>query len=738
MTSARVRTIDQLPAAGSLDGTEILPMAQQGAASTVTAARLAAYVSGGISADLAALLAGKQPLDADLTAIAALATTGYGRTLLTLADAAAARGAVGLGNVANLAPADLPVSTAQAAINAALQPLDGDLTAISALATTTYGRALLTLADAAAGRVALGVVNLDIARADIAGRAIPLQAFTVQGFSSVGDGGQGATYVRGTSGGLMAIQDPAGTWWNLVATSQALNVKWFGAKGDGVTDDAPAINAAIAAAEARFVSSNYWGPAGTPAVVTPAGLYLHSGIDIRRAILFNCDNPGAAKFLLKAGSNRSSIKVYAPPQADPNQWGVYGQPLLRGFSIDGNASAQTGTSHGIEFVDAPYSISTRYASAGRVENVDITGASNAGIYAGQNRNLGFVSKCIIQYCNNYGVSFNACYDWSVADSSIGVNKVAGVNLYVSGAITFSNTAVYGNIGHGVQLQDGFGSYFWFTGGCIEGNTQHGLAIVPSANNSNGVVGISNTHFINNSASADNVSSHIYVRNFKNLALSNVVARVNPSTNPGAKYIIDNDATAPVAVSNLMYETTGAAVPYKTAAFATPTSIVGAINPMGGTFALNVPFSATSGSFTGAVFSPNLQTLGQISAPWGAAFARNATLRAGNDVDLFIGFDAGTARGMLQVTSGGTTGAVGTGTYDLLLQPRGGNVGVGTTGPGAKLDVAGTMRGQMLTLSAAPTASSIPASYWTVVKNTADGSVRLYANDGGTLKSVALA
>lgn len=37
------------------------------------------------------------------------------------------------------------------------QPLDSDLTAIAALATTSYGRALLTLADAAALRTAAGI-----------------------------------------------------------------------------------------------------------------------------------------------------------------------------------------------------------------------------------------------------------------------------------------------------------------------------------------------------------------------------------------------------------------------------------------------------------------------------------------------------------------------------------------------------------------------------------------------------
>lgn len=91
----------------------------------------------------AAAQAASQPLDSDLTAIAALSTTAYGRAFLAMADAAAAKtalslvkGDVGLGNVDNVQQ----------------QPLDSDLTAIAALSTTATGRSLLAAADAAAIR----------------------------------------------------------------------------------------------------------------------------------------------------------------------------------------------------------------------------------------------------------------------------------------------------------------------------------------------------------------------------------------------------------------------------------------------------------------------------------------------------------------------------------------------------------------------------------------------------------
>lgn len=74
-----------------------------------------------------------QPKDSDLTAIAALATTAAGRSLLAAVDAAAIRSIAG--------------SEAQ----------DSDLDAIAALTTTSFGRSLLAAADASGERTLLGL-----------------------------------------------------------------------------------------------------------------------------------------------------------------------------------------------------------------------------------------------------------------------------------------------------------------------------------------------------------------------------------------------------------------------------------------------------------------------------------------------------------------------------------------------------------------------------------------------------
>jgi len=136
-------------------GRSLLILADAAAARTAIGAAPTSHTHA--QADVTSLvadLAGKQPIDSDLTAIAALATTAFGRSLLTSADAAAVRSTIGAAPTSHThAQADI---TSLVSDLAARQPLDSDLTSIAALTTTAYGRALLTLADAAAARTNIG------------------------------------------------------------------------------------------------------------------------------------------------------------------------------------------------------------------------------------------------------------------------------------------------------------------------------------------------------------------------------------------------------------------------------------------------------------------------------------------------------------------------------------------------------------------------------------------------------
>lgn len=192
----------------------------------------------------AAAQAASQPLDSDLTAIALLSTTSYGRAFLVLANQAALMALVssstdttqgivelattgeattGSDTVRAVTPAGLKAAIDAAVagliaaapgaldtlnelaaalgndanfagtITAALagkQPVDADLTAIAALTTTSFGRSFLALVDAAAGRTLLGLGTAAVVNTtafDSAGAAAVAQAAAVQRANHTGN-----------------------------------------------------------------------------------------------------------------------------------------------------------------------------------------------------------------------------------------------------------------------------------------------------------------------------------------------------------------------------------------------------------------------------------------------------------------------------------------------------------------------------------------------------------------------
>jgi hypothetical protein len=157
--------------------------AVQAAAEATAASALSAHssdttsVHGIADTSALALTANVQPLDSDLTAIAALTTTSFGRGLLELANQAALLSAAGAAaashahageditsgtvadaRIASTIARDSEVTAAIAALSTVYQPLDSDLTAIAALTTTSFGRAFLAFADEAAFKAG---VNLE-------------------------------------------------------------------------------------------------------------------------------------------------------------------------------------------------------------------------------------------------------------------------------------------------------------------------------------------------------------------------------------------------------------------------------------------------------------------------------------------------------------------------------------------------------------------------------------------------
>lgn len=126
-SSVPVNTSQLTNDAGFLVSSDLSGYALTGTVNTQLAAKL----------DVTTAASAYQPLDSDLTSIAALSTTAFGRNLLTLADAAAGRTAWGLGTAATLNSTALATAAQGAKADTALQSINSAIV-LSALGYTPY------------------------------------------------------------------------------------------------------------------------------------------------------------------------------------------------------------------------------------------------------------------------------------------------------------------------------------------------------------------------------------------------------------------------------------------------------------------------------------------------------------------------------------------------------------------------------------------------------------------------
>lgn len=104
----------------------------------------------------------------------------------------------------------------------------------------------------------------------------------VQGYSAPHDGGEGLFYMDLTdtttpdNGGTVLV-DSKGRRWKRVYSGM-VNVRWFGAKGDGISDDAPSIQKAIDYAASKklpiIIPPGKYGVGQT--IILPEGTRIHS------------------------------------------------------------------------------------------------------------------------------------------------------------------------------------------------------------------------------------------------------------------------------------------------------------------------------------------------------------------------------------------------------------------------------------------------------------------------------
>jgi hypothetical protein len=156
------------------------------------------------------------------------------------------------------------------------------------------------------------------------------------GYNAKGDGGGGEFYwdsaSTATPHGSIIVQPGGGgtgRWFRVLGQDGPVNVKWFGAAGDGSTDDKTAIDAAIAYCVAK-----------NRTLELPDGTYLHSGAINWAYNSFHVAAPGDNVVFVHTGTgvahNFSGVITY--PTTKLCLGGVFGGPgriMLKGNPAGG-------------------------------------------------------------------------------------------------------------------------------------------------------------------------------------------------------------------------------------------------------------------------------------------------------------------------------------------------------------------------------------------------------------------
>lgn len=302
------------------------------------------------------------------------------------------------------------------------------------------------------------------------------------------------------------IAPTSGVWMR--AFEGPVSVKWFGASGNGTTDDTAALQGAINYVQNQSVS-NYWSTYFGE-VYLPSGDYLVTGITISAPIVFGGSGSQACSISLQSGSNRDVITIASPPLTLGSKDSFRYSGRLRGFTINGNGNGQSSTSNGVYVSNSVMTISQRYDGSVGMEDIIVRSARDTGIYIGVNRNYGSMRSVSVVYCN-VGVQNNG-YDWRISDCDFGNSASTCYWQFEGGATHISGTNMYkSGAGTGMVLSSQVNAPCMISGCYFDTNAMHGIYI-----ESDGSAGVRhnlmNNVFRDNSSSSDGGYAHIYVNN----------------------------------------------------------------------------------------------------------------------------------------------------------------------------------------------------------------------------------
>ena len=214
----------------------------------------------------------------------------------------------------------------------------------------------------------------------------------------------------------------------------------------------------------------------------------------------NAATVGGSKLLQKPATNTHMFSVAA---SDANDIGP-APFVIRGLTLDGQSSLQSGTQHGINFLD--HTATSNKQRGGFIDDVRFKSFRTSGMRLGLVRNAGVVRRCTILNTGGPALSVGSCNDWKFSDCSMGNAVGPVVQDSGGGSVYWNQCEFFTGTTHGYKADSGALDHY-FVNCTFDTNGQHGVFIDTAADYP---WSFSGCRFQQNSLSANDTYSHIRV------------------------------------------------------------------------------------------------------------------------------------------------------------------------------------------------------------------------------------